>query len=1486
MDGFRPPQYAPGQSPELMNDPMSLIAMMVGVPVAQSMAGPGNFIPHLEPTQNMADQYLASRYQRDMMSSLNEASESGNAAVASRLLGLRSLVTDAPVTQLNREQANTIAGIANNPIAKAIAGAAVGPERLEAVMFGARGDPSALAGSTNRMGFFRRDTMGGQRMSERSLADFSQNVYQTLYGKDANVDEMRGFMASQTGTMMEELFQRGALPQAMGDMTASERVKMLSSGQRDDKTITRLAEQFGHRDMMARDENYQQATEEERKLMLAGQLDTYKGKIKTTFEAADDFTKGDPRAKSAQEIESMEGYGTAARNVDSGRVAQVAKKYTGALDAVREIFGDSGRSGSIQELMVALDQFAAGGAVGSVNVSKVESTVRQMRVAARNAGVGVEQVMQMQNQNMAMGQALGLSPELVRGLTVQNLQMTQAMRDSNVVRGRFGEMNAAEAGQMMQTRMARGEASGVGKSMAALARAYAENPELYKGTELEAAVTAYNDPKSNNTYTFDGKTVNLAELAGRGGPQALSQIASQSGMDETTFRAFFMDKGTQEYQKEGFAFQAQRYQAARDISNRAIRGNVTSRTMTDEVRALKPAGMSAADFENQTNDLAAQLSTEIGRTIIEETGGMTQKERAEYLERKNVSMVKDIFVSRGVDERTAQSRAEEFSKAAFGDTEAKRRQAFSGMAAEANTVLDAKTGAGIVGNDQLYNKDVQENFANRRVNDANEAVRANQAEMGAETNILQRVGDTLDEMGRDPTMSGAEAARRIVAPVEVRQMRDKYAPELAAGLQAAEGMLGAPTERAQKNAETILQGIYDGRNATAVQAGVGALANQLFGTDEKNADAATVQLMQRAAGGDEKAMAQVQERVAKQNGSSAEGKEKTKQSMDMLQALRDAKNVDLFGRGYRPQTAVEKQAELAAAEQTSTPGSRVAAAVAQDEMRTVGAENVTQQQAAAQVAQQRAAGPDGGLGLAAAESAELTGVKARMEEVAGRGKAGWFSSKKTLSAEDQKQYDFLEQRKKELESGDPLGTVTQQMADIAARGKRGWFTDGLTLSKEDRKQYDALSQRRKELVSGDPIGTVTQQMAEIAAKAQPGIFSSEKQLLPKDQAQYDALNERKQQLMAMQQDAMAVAGGAGVVGGAAMLPENIAEEVAYQQLDAVITPDDAGTTSRTLNPSEIAAIQSVGGDGGPMADNTRRAQQAAVAASMAAAYGAPAIAAAEGLDAANSAKTINGVVGSAEAPMIAANAVAGSKIVQTAAPTAAAKAGAAASKLAPYAGAAKTLGKVSTVAAPVLGAVVGGLEAESANRGMAEGAILGALTGDAKTGSVVSDMIGVEKGSTTDKSLGVLGATANGAMIGAGFGAALGAFGGPLAGITATGGAIVGGAIGGISELYKWATEDPTVHAKSAAQMPDQTGQETAQQSVRAQEAVQQTVATTPQAHSRAGAGSTGGGEMNINGVLSLRGLQEAILSASGQAPLDTPDGGAPVFNGNVGGGF
>lgn len=117
-----------------------------------------------------------------------------------------------------------------------------------------------------------------------------------------------------------------------------------------------------------------------------------------------------------------------------------------------------------------------------------------------------------------------------------------------------------------------------------------------------------------------------------------------------------------------------------------------------------------------------------------------------------------------------------------------------------------------------------------------------------------------------------------------------------------------------------------------------------------------------------------------------------------------------------------------------------------------------------------------------------------------------------------------------------------------------------------------------------------------------------------------------------------------------------------------------------------------------------------------------------------------------------------------------------------------TAAAVGKVVAPLMllvGGVKGYLEAEAAGRSKLEGTLFGALTGGAKTGSFVSSTLGVEKGSTTDKALGV-----GGSMLwGAGLGAAIGSF-FPVIGTAI--GAGVGAIIGGVTEIIKIWTEGTT----------------------------------------------------------------------------------------------
>ncbi|NDD54590.1 hypothetical protein EBZ39_12070, partial [bacterium] len=106
------------------------------------------------------------------------------------------------------------------------------------------------------------------------------------------------------------------------------------------------------------------------------------------------------------------------------------------------------------------------------------------------------------------------------------------------------------------------------------------------------------------------------------------------------------------------------------------------------------------------------------------------------------------------------------------------------------------------------------------------------------------------------------------------------------------------------------------------------------------------------------------------------------------------------------------------------------------------------------------------------------------------------------------------------------------------------------------------------------------------------------------------------------------------------------------------------------------------------------------------------------------------------------------------------------------------LGKVAAPLQLAVGGITGAMEAESAGRTTAEGAVYGALTGGAHKGSFASEALGIQKGGLADETLGVAGAAGVGAMTGAAIGSVV-----PVVGTAV--GAGVGAVVGAGAELVK-----------------------------------------------------------------------------------------------------
>ncbi len=832
------PMAPPAYSPVPMGnggDPMALAMMMFGMPILQQMAGPGNFLANMAPGQQLADQMLASEYQKTTLAATAHGAEAGNTEVVKRIQGLTTAAFGPGKSPLNAAQMANVAGLVNHPIGKMVLGQMVGPENLEGFMFGRKGDPQALAAASNRIGFFRQDTLGGSgRMTQESLEDFSTSLHANLYGpppevaeklsrdeahtelmkradyakmtqKEQNVElekalpeyrekfkaranDMHGFMGGQSAQMVDYLFQRGSLPQSIGALSPADRVKAVAEGPRDAETLERLSREYTKRELMRTDADYSKAAPEEQKTILEKNLPTYRSRLENTFKEIDKVRSTDPRTaspgameKKLAEVEKLGGYDVAARNTDASRTADKLKQFSGAISAVRQIFGDSGNPNAPMPALLAAMEHLSQGTMHQVGPGKVESTLRQMRTAARDAGIGFEQLAGISAETSAYGDTLGISRPTSMQNTLNAITMTKVMRDSGMFSNPiYGSLDQAGAGREVALRMQRGSASGVNKTMAAIARAVETNPEMYKdkpGSEmLQKMVQAYRS--GENKFTVDGKDYNLAEMAGTGGAQELTHRFAQGGGNVETLRALAIDPTTGKYSRESFGFEAQKYQIQRDIARNTIEGEIASKIGSDKFGAVANS-LGFADNE-QKSFFSKDLSFALAKTIQEETALMSDDDRVKHMEKRAPELIQSLLMEKqGVDATEAARRTNEIMPHIFGSSPAQMRDVMQRITANAGAYASHETNLQLPGL-AIYNH--ADKFLRETTVNKNRAERAAAMAGGSETTMAQRIGEEFARIGE----TGEFDMRRFLThglgnSIDKAAARDKFAPELAAG---------------------------------------------------------------------------------------------------------------------------------------------------------------------------------------------------------------------------------------------------------------------------------------------------------------------------------------------------------------------------------------------------------------------------------------------------------------------------------------------------------------------------------------------------------------------------------------------------------------------------------------------------------------------------------------------------------------------------------
>lgn len=879
-----PGVYSPGQMAFNNNAELSQLISMFSGPLLGQMAGPGNFMPHMMPTQQLVDQFALRNYQDQTRASAFQIAHDNTPGVAGRLLGLRSAFTDAPATELNREQASNMAGIINNPFMKAALGQIIGPENMESMLHGRKGDVSALGSTINRVGYFRHDPTGSGRMDAASLTDFSRGMYAHMYEPQGNleeietqardtdaavrtagrtrlkkaakrenveivddadvatrletmedapkqvealykkyvadgkatdtkqqaqelvkferaiaaagvlkenemtvgglrqkaerapVDEMHGFMAGQVGQITENMFQRGMLPQAIGAMTPSERARLVNQTPLDAETETRLSRELARRDLEDKTNASDKArqyrgltTDRERNRFIDENVEDYRVELKKTRDEVEKTATGAVGAMNATDLEKLKGFDSLAGNVDAKRSAEAIKKYTGAVAAVRDIFGDNGNPNAPLPALLAALEGLTGGAVGSMKPQKIEATLRQMQTLAKEAGIGFEQMAAMSTQIDGMGQAMGLTPADTLRIKGGAMAAAKVMQDTGAFSNPiYGQVDKGTATAQTAELITRGAGSRNAAAMAALESIYQADPSRFADSDMERALVAYRDNEGDGTYTTkSGEVRNIREEIGRHGQAGAINLLTQAGGTRNEYNAQINNPAAKQFSNPMFAFLTQKYEALRDINYGDTQGRVLSKLEKNSTL------LDGKDQEGRAR-FGAQLGDVVAKMIVDSSGLETDEQITYIQENMEAEFAKEFEKTMPPDQAAA--KAKEAASAMSS------RSSINEFIGGANTVFAAKTGRMLSNDYQHRGNGRDAKTAQEYAQSAVRAQRRAETGMGFESPATAEISDyllSLHEKGEK--FNADEFIKAGLRVTSDREILNRYAHDMEGG---------------------------------------------------------------------------------------------------------------------------------------------------------------------------------------------------------------------------------------------------------------------------------------------------------------------------------------------------------------------------------------------------------------------------------------------------------------------------------------------------------------------------------------------------------------------------------------------------------------------------------------------------------------------------------------------------------------------------------
>lgn len=715
LRGLPAPQYS------IINTGNPEIDMMLSQFLIKQV-GIGKFLPQQMPAQNLLDQMASAKYMSAMRSSNLAMREKDNDTLYRRLLEARNKIEATPATELQKIQLQNTAGMINNDYTRPFISALVGPQAMEDFFFGQKGSREMLGQAIGGIGFSRPDSvLGGQRMNERSLKVFTEQLYNNLYGPDADINDISGFSAGRVGTIATELSRRGLLPESMRQLTADERRKVFTANAAELERLSKTPRK-----------------DDPSKMLLSP-----------------DALKAIRDNSPLDEIAALEGGSDAVRRVDANRVASTLKDYSKAIATVREIFGDNGISNAPMSQVMAAMSALTQNSLGNMDSARLSEVMRKTQMVARDAGISLEGLMGLSARSGALAEVNGLPREFAQDNAILAMERLRALQNTGGFKPGFGRMDPDKAVLAMVDENTRADASHVGRFVAIAQTALDQGLiDDKKGARLKNMLATIREGRTLMYDEATGQQIDVYDELGRNPEEFLRPMFQEAGLSDDLVRTLNSDPNTLEALKNLQGRQFYRMQAGEvkkrigfDLENRGDIG-----------RTLEESGVIPKDALPKLN---ADLSAAIASSVIEDANTqMSARERIDTVQ----SAMLDVFTQRVISEGRASSldEAREIAKTEMLDVfgnEVNMRQFISSRYAEVGAHVKTNYNQTLPEMQQKMNRKPMNAAADQHLANISR-VKMFDALRGPESTLLQRISDTI------MTEGGGNAIEKMLGVVD------------------------------------------------------------------------------------------------------------------------------------------------------------------------------------------------------------------------------------------------------------------------------------------------------------------------------------------------------------------------------------------------------------------------------------------------------------------------------------------------------------------------------------------------------------------------------------------------------------------------------------------------------------------------------------------------------------------------------------------------